>query len=47
MTFRPTDHILPPLPAEADRKAVRAFWRGAVLGWLVGVIGCLLGVTLS
>lgn len=38
MSIRPTESMLPPRQTEADRKAVRAFWRGASIFWLVGFV---------
>lgn len=37
MTIRYAESRLPP-PPEVDRKAVRAFWRGAVIFGLLGLI---------
>lgn len=37
MTIRPTDALLPPVATEADRKPVRAFWRGFILGMIAMV----------
>lgn len=32
MSIRPVDALLPAGPSEADRKAIRAFWRGVFCG---------------
>lgn len=37
MSVRPAEQMLPPARTEADAKALRAFWRGFVLGVVAGI----------
>jgi hypothetical protein len=47
MSIRPTDHLLPHAPSGADRKAIRAFCRGVVIGALGTALLGGLAVVLS